>query len=103
VTPRQKKFCHEYLLCEDPSEAARRAGYQRPEQAGERLMGEREVQGYLEEIAVADLFEVRAFLTRALRGDGSMAERIKAADMLLKCGISQKTEPVVIFGEGDLQ
>ncbi len=99
MTERKKRFCHEYLVCEDVHEAARRVGYK----SGAKLLEDPEVQDYLSEIAVADLHEVRAFLTRTLRESASTSERIKAADMLLKCGISQKTEPVVIFGEEGLE
>jgi len=99
VTERKRAFCHEYLACGDAALAAKRAGYK----DGARLLEEAEVRAYLEEIAVANLFEVRAFLTRTLRESESTTERIKAADMLLKCGMGDKREPVVIFGEEELQ
>lgn len=99
MTEKKKKFCREYAVCGDASEAARRVGYK----DGSRLLDDPEVIAYLEEIAVADLFEVRAFLTRTLRESESMSERIKAADMLLKCGVGTSREPVVIFGEGELE
>lgn len=99
MTEKKKKFCREYAVCGDVEEAARRVGYK----DSSRLLDDPEVAAYLEEIAVADLFEVRAFLTRTLRESASTSERIKAADMLLKCGVGDTREPVVIFGEEELQ
>ena len=100
---KQERFCREYAMCRCATTAAERAGYRYPESAGLRLLANPEVVARVEDLAVADLDEVRAFLTQALRGEGTLAERMKAADMLLKCGGSTPPrQPVVIFGEEDL-
>ncbi len=103
---RQEAFCREYAACRDPAEAARRAGYRYPETAGARLVQKDEIQERVHALSVADRDEVRVFLTRALRSDGTLAERMKAAEMLLRCG--EKVEKpgfsrVVIFGEEELE
>ncbi len=104
MTPRQEVFCREFVLCESATVAAERAGYKAPERAADRLMKTAEILTRIKELEVADTEEVRAFLTRALRSEGTLSERIRAADMLLKCGKPEKTpEKIVIFGEEDLQ
>lgn len=104
MTGRQETFCRAFVLCESASEAAERAGYKSPERAAERLMKIESIRTRIRELEVADTDEVRAFLTRALRSEGSMSERIRAADMLLKSEKSENLpEKIVIFGEEDLQ
>ena len=103
---RQEAFCREYVACREPIEAARRGGYRCPETAGARRLRNDTVLARIDALSVADRDEVRAFLTRALRSEGTLAERMRAADMLLKCG--EKTEKpdferVVIFGDEDLE
>lgn len=104
MTPRQESFCREYVLCQEPALAAERAGYKNPACAAERLMKLEAIRSRIAKIAVADQDEVRAFLTRALRSEGSLTERMRAADMLLKCekGASAP-ERIVIFGEEELE
>ena len=104
MTGRQEAFCREFVLCRDAREAAERAGYKAPNSAAERLMKLDEIRARISELEVADTNEVRAFLTRALRSEGGLSERIRAADMLLKCGKPEGVpERIVIFGEEDLQ
>ena len=104
MTGRQEAFCRAFVLCRDPALAAERAGYKAAQNAAERLMKKEEILARIRALEVADTDEVRAFLTRALRSEGSISERIRAADMLLKCGKGESTpERIVIFGEEDLQ
>ena len=104
MTSRQETFCRAFVLCESAVDAAKRAGYKTPERAAERLMKLSEIRARIRELEIADTDEVRAFLTRALRSEGSMSERIRAADMLLKCEKGETLpEKIVIFGEEDLQ
>ena len=104
MTGKQEAFCREFVALGDASAAAERAGYRHPESAALRLLDTPEVQERIETLSVANRDEVRAFLTRTLRGDGTVSERMKAADMLLKCGVKEaRSEPLVIFGEQDLE
>ena len=104
MTGRQETFCRAFVLCESAATAAERAGYKTPERAAERLLKLDGIRARIKELEVADTDEVRAFLTRALRSEGSLSERIRAADMLLKSEKSENLpEKIVIFGEEDLQ
>ena len=104
MTGRMEAFCREYILCQNPLEAAERAGYANPSRSAEQLMNLPEIRARIATLSVADRDEVRAFLTRALRSEGSLAERMRAADMLLKCAKPDATpERIVIFGEEELE
>ena len=101
MNPRQKAFADYYIETGNASEAAKKAGY-KPDGLNKRvtrLMANDGVAKYIKErmdavdkqrIASAD--EVIAFYTAVIRGevkdqfglDASLADRIKAADSLMK-------------------
>ena len=113
MTLRQKKFCDEYIICGNATEAAIKAGYS-PKTAksiGQRLLTYVTVRSYidqrLEEInseKIADAEEVLRYLTSVMRGEHTeeipilcgdgvqelttkevgAKERLKAAEMLGK-------------------
>lgn len=113
MTLRQKKFCDEYIICGNATEAAIKAGYS-PKTAksiGQRLLTYVAVRSYidqrLEEInseKIADAEEVLRYLTSVMRGEHTeeipilcgdgvqeltakevgAKERLKAAEMLGK-------------------
>ena len=101
LTPKQKRFCEEYLKSANASEAAKKAGYslktapfigaenlKKPQISAyiKRRMGEQEAA------LVADANEVLQFYSAVMRGevkdqfgmDASLADRLKAADSLAK-------------------
>lgn len=101
MNPRQKAFADYYIETGNASEAAKKAGY-KPDGLNKRvsrLMANDGISQYIKErmeqadkkrIASAD--EVIAFYTAVIRGevkdqfglDASLADRIKAADSLMK-------------------
>lgn len=101
LTPKQKAFADYFIKCGNASEAARKAGYspKTAEKIGSENLKKPEVSAYIQErmaqqdanrVASAD--EVLRFYTSVMRGeekdafglDLSMAERLKAADSLMK-------------------
>lgn len=101
MTPRQKAFADYYIQTGNASEAARKAGYSEKTaySLGQRLLNNAEVANYLAERMaaqdkkrVADADEVMQFYSAVIRGevkdqfglDASLADRIKAADSLMK-------------------
>ena len=101
MNPRQKAFADYYIETGNAAEAAKRAGYKEAtaKQIGSRLLTKVDLSQYIKErmdavdkkrIASAD--EVIAFYTAVIRGevkdqfglDASLADRIKAADSLMK-------------------
>lgn len=91
VTPKQKRFCDEYLIDTNATQAAIRAGYSEKTaySIGQRLLKDVEVAAYIEERAneinskaIADATEVMQYLTSVLRGE-------------------ETEEIVVIEGKGD--
>lgn len=101
MNPRQKAFADYYIETGNATEAAVKAGYKksRAKQTGSQLVTNGDVSQYIKErmdavdkkrIASAD--EVIAFYTAVIRGevkdqfglDASLADRIKAADSLMK-------------------
>ncbi len=101
LTPKQKAFCDEYLICGNASEAARKAGYSEKtagDIASENLakpvimeyIAERQKQ--IEDARIADVAEVMRFLTSVMRGevkdqfdlDAPLSERTNAAKEILK-------------------
>lgn len=101
LTPKQKRFCEEYLKSANASEAAKKAGYslktapfigaenlKKPQISAyiKRRMGEQEAA------LVADANEVLQFYSAVMRGevkdqfgmDASLSDRLKAADSLAK-------------------
>ena len=101
LTPKQRRFCEEYLKSANASEAAKKAGYslktapfigaenlKKPPISAyiKRRMGEQEAA------LVADANEVLQFYSAVMRGevkdqfgmDASLSDRLKAADSLAK-------------------
>lgn len=101
LTPKQRRFCEEYLKSANASEAAKKAGYslktapfigaenlKKPQISAyiKRRMGEQEAA------LVADANEVLQFYSAVMRGevkdqfgmDASLSDRLKAADSLAK-------------------
>lgn len=116
LTPKQKRFCEEYLKSANASEAAKKAGYslktapfigaenlKKPQISAyiKRRMGEQEAA------LVADANEVLQFYSAVMRGevkdqfgmDASLSDRLKAADSLAKrlaaAELKPNTEDVV--------
>lgn len=101
MTERAKRFCDEFIASGQAAEAARRAGYSErsARSTAARLLANDDVKQTIgrrlesleaERIASAD--EIMAFLSAVVRGqvkdqfglDASLADRIKAAQELLK-------------------
>jgi phage terminase small subunit len=113
VTPKQKRFCDEYLIDCNATQAAIRAGYSEKTaySIGQRLLKDVEVSTYIEERllqmqnkSIADATEVMQYLTSVLRGESKSSvlslcgdgcqevieknpdekEKLKAAELLAK-------------------
>jgi phage terminase small subunit len=113
VTPKQKRFCDEYLIDTNATQAAIRAGYSEKTaySIGQRLLKDVEVSAYIAERteaiqskAIADATEVMQYLTSVLRGESKSSvlslcgdgcqeviektpdekEKLKAAELLAK-------------------
>jgi phage terminase small subunit len=78
VTPKQKRFCDEYLIDTNATQAAIRAGYSEKTaySIGQRLLKDVEVAAYISERAaqinaktIASAEEVMQYLTSVLRGE----------------------------------
>lgn len=101
LTPKQKAFADYYIECGNATEAARKAGYSKStaRQTGAENLSKPYISAYIEErmaqqdanlVASAD--EVVRFYTSVMRGevkdsfglDASLADRIRAADSLMK-------------------
>ena len=101
LTPKQQAFADYYIECGNASEAARRAGYspKTAEKIGSENLQKPEISAYIQErmaqqdaerVASAD--EVLRFYSSVMRGqekdafglDPSLADRLKAADSLMK-------------------
>ena len=91
MTPKQKRFCDEYLIDTNATQAAIRAGYSEKTaySIGQRLLKDVEVAAYIEERAndiraktIADATEVMQYLTSVLRGE-------------------ETEEVIVVEGQGD--
>ena len=101
LTPKQKAFADYYIECGNASEAARMAGYSKKTafRIGAENMQKPAISAYIKQrmaeqdakrVATAD--EVLRFYTSVMRGeekdafglDVGMADRIKAADSLMK-------------------
>ena len=92
LTPKQKAFCDEYLICGNASEAARKAGY--GENLKKPVIAEyiAKRQKEIEDARIADVAEVMQFLTSVMRGevkdqfdlDAPLSERTNAAKEILK-------------------
>jgi phage terminase small subunit len=101
LTPKQKAFSDYYIECGNASEAARRAGYspETAEKIGSENLQKPEISAYIQErmaqqdaSRVASADEVLRFYSSVMRGqekdafglDPSLADRLKAADSLMK-------------------
>ena len=113
MTPRQQKFCDEYLISSNATEAAIKAGYSRKtaKQTGSENLSKPDLRAYIDEqlakihsAKIADAEEVMKYLTSVMRGehteqvlklvgegiqtvtdiDVSAKERLKAAELIGK-------------------
>lgn len=99
LTPKQKAFADEYLICGNATEAAKKAGYKQPHVQGSQNLGKLSVSEYIEErqkqiedSRIATIDEVMQYLTSVMRGEikdqfdleAPLAERTKAAQEILK-------------------
>ena len=91
VTPKQKRFCDEYLIDTDGAKAAIRAGYSErsAKQIASELLTKPDLRAYIDERlaemqskTIADATEVMQYLTSVLRGE-------------------EREEVVVVEGVGD--
>lgn len=101
LTPKQKRFCEEYLKSGNATEAAKKAGYK--EKAAHSMGAENlrkpAISAYIkrrtdeqEAALVADSNEILKFYTAVMRGevkdqfgmDASLSDRLKAGDNLMK-------------------
>ena len=78
LTPKKKRFCDEYLIDANATNAAKRAGYSEKTaySQGQRLLKDVDVAAYIKERtdeisskAIADATEVMQYLTSVLRGE----------------------------------
>lgn len=113
MTPRQQKFCDEYLISGNATDAAIKAGYSRKtaKQTGSENLAKPDLRAYIDEqlakihsAKIADAEEVMKYLTSVMRGehteqvlklvgegvqtvtdiDVSEKERLKAAELIGK-------------------
>ena len=113
LTPRQQKFCDEYLISGNATDAAIKAGYSRKtaKQTGSENLSKPDLRAYIDEqlakihsAKIADAEEVMKYLTSVMRGehteqvlklvgegvqtvtdiDVSAKERLKAAELIGK-------------------
>lgn len=113
LTPRQQKFCDEYLISGNATDAAIKAGYSRKtaKQTGSENLAKPDIRAYIDEqlakihsAKIADAEEVMKYLTSVMRGehteqvlklvgegvqtvtdiDVSAKERLKAAELIGK-------------------
>ena len=101
LTPKQRRFCEEYLKSGNATEAAKKAGYKETSCrviAAENL-SKPAISAYIkrrldeqEAAQVADSNEILKFYTAVMRGevkdqfgmDASLSDRLKAGDSLMK-------------------
>lgn len=125
LSPKQKAFADYYIETGNATEAARRAGYKKPNVQGSQNLEKLSVKSYIEErIKAADEAriakgeEVLEYLTKVMRGeekdqfglDATISDRTKAAELLGKRYrlFTDKMEvtgeiPVVISGGDKLE
>lgn len=101
LTPKQKRFCEEYLKSANASDAAKKAGYSMKTAPfiGAENLKKPQISAYIkrrieeqEAARVADANEVLQFYSAVMRGeikdqfgiDASLSDRLKAADSLAK-------------------
>ena len=107
LTPKQKKFCDEYLKLGNATQAAKNAGYSEKTayRTGADNLKVPHILDYInarqEQIAskdLADIEEIMKYLTDVMRGkikdqfdlDASLSERTKAAQELLKRNVDDR-------------
>ena len=78
MTPRQRKFCDEYLISGNATDAAIKAGYspKTAKQPGSETLAKPDLKAYiatelekLHSAKIADAEEVMKYLTSVMRGD----------------------------------
>ena len=97
LTAKQKKFCENYIVSANATDAYRNAGYttksyQTIRTEGSRLLKRPDIQAYIQELMeeknsalVAKQDEVLEFLTATMRNkDATMSDRIRSAELLGK-------------------
>lgn len=99
LTPKQKAFADEYLICGNATEAARKAGYKQPHVQGSQTLEKLSVSSYIaerqkqiEDSRIADVREVMEFYSAVMRGevkdqfdiDASITDRLSAGRELMK-------------------
>ncbi|MDZ4994026.1 terminase small subunit [Clostridium perfringens] len=125
LTPKQKAFADYYIELGNATEAARRAGYKKPNVQGSQNLEKLSIKSYiderinaLDETRIAKGEEVLEYLTKVMRGkekdqfglDASLQDRTKAAELLgkryrlftdkIEADVNQN---VVFEGEDDLE
>lgn len=107
LTPKQKKFCDEYLKLGNATQAAKNAGYSEKTayRTGADNLKVPHILDYInarqEQITskdIADIEEIMKYLTDVMRGkikdqfdlDASLSERTKAAQELLKRNVDDR-------------
>lgn len=99
LTPKQQAFADYYIETGNATEAARRAGYKKPNVQGSQNLEKLSIKAYIEERVkaldekrIAKGEEVLQYLTKVMRGeekdqfglDPSLQDRTKAAELLGK-------------------
>lgn len=94
LTPRQKKFCDEYMLCGNATQAAIRAGYsdKYAGQNADKILKNTNVKEYLayfqqkvEQKAIKSVEEVQQWWSSIMdNADESTKDRLKASELLVK-------------------
>lgn len=99
LTPKQKAFADEYLICGNATEAARKVGYKQPHVQGSQNLEKLSVSSYIaerqkqiESSRIADVKEVMEFYSAVMRGevkdqfdiDASITDRLSAGRELMK-------------------
>lgn len=99
LTPKQRAFADYYIETGNATEAARRAGYKKPNVQGSQNLEKLSIKSYidervkaLDEKRIAKGEEVLEYLTKVMRGeekdqfglDASLQDRTKAAELLGK-------------------
>lgn len=99
LTPKQRAFADYYIETGNATEAARRAGYKKPNVQGSQNLEKLSIKSYIDERVkasdekrIAKGEEVLEYLTKVMRGeekdqfglDASLQDRTKAAELLGK-------------------
>ena len=99
LTPKQRAFADYYIETGNATEAARRAGYKKPNVQGSQNLEKLSIKSYIEERVkasdekrIAKGEEVLEYITKVMRGeekdqfglDASLQDRTKAAELLGK-------------------